>query len=71
MHFLYGLISSTIAIVATEMLFNYSLGDSLRDVAAGILHGAEAKVRSKFQRAEARYKAAVSEAKERTGLRAL
>lgn len=66
-HFLYGVIIGAIAIVASEMVFDYSLGDYLKDLAVALIRGTEAKVRAQIQRAEARYKAAVSKTKERTG----
>jgi hypothetical protein len=74
MHFLqffYGLIAATAAIAAAEIVFDYSLGDYLKDLVVGLFRGAEGKVRSQLQRAEARYKSAVSKIKTRTGLKAL
>lgn len=70
-HFLYGLITGTVAIIAAEIVFDYSLGDYLKDLGIGLFRGAEAKVISRFQRAEARYKSVLSKAKARTELKAL
>jgi len=56
---------------AAEIVFDYSLGDYLRDLVVGLFRGAEGKVMSQLQRAEARYKSAVSKIKTRTGLKAL
>lgn len=64
MHFLYGLLTATAAIIAAELAFDCSLSDYLKDV----FLKEEKKLQARFARAEARYKAAL--AKLRKGLNA-
>lgn len=65
MHYLYGILIATAAIVAAEIAFDYSLGDYLKD----LFLKEERKIEAQFGRAEFRYKAAL--AKVRKGLHAL
>ena len=65
MHYLYGILIATAAIVAAEIAFDYSLGDYLKD----LFLKEEKKVEAQFARAEVRYKAAL--ARLRKGLHAL
>lgn len=52
MLFLYGVLTATGAIVAAEIVFDYSLGDYLKD----FFLGAEQKLAAQVARAETRYK---------------
>jgi len=54
MGFLYGIATATAAIIAAETLFDYSLGDVMRDFAVRVFRGAEAKVIAQQKRIEAR-----------------
>ena len=65
MHYLYGILIATAAIVAAEIGFDYSLGDYLKD----LFLKEEKKIEIQFARAEIRYKAAL--ARLRRGLHAL
>lgn len=44
MHFLEGLLTATVAIIVSEIVFNYGLGDFLKDKVLGLFNKAEAKV---------------------------
>jgi hypothetical protein len=65
MHYLYGILIATAAIIAAEIVFDYSMGDYLKD----LFLKEEKKREAQFARAEFRYKAAL--AKVRKGLHAL
>jgi len=65
MHFVYGLLIATAAIIAAEIAFDYSLGDNLKD----LFLSQEKKLHAQFARAETRYKAALD--KLRKGMQAL
>jgi len=54
MNFLYGMLTATVAIIAAEIIFDYSLGDLLKDFFVRIFHGAEAKANAAKQRLQAR-----------------
>ena len=56
MLFVYGLLTATAAIVAAEIVFEYSLGDFLKDLTIHLFQGAEHKLTVQYRRAEARYK---------------
>ena len=63
MHFLYGLLTATAAIIAAEIRFDYSLGDFLKDFFIRIFHGAEGVAFGVEQRAKARLAAAQNRVK--------
>lgn len=54
MHYLYGMLIATAAIIAAEIVFDYSLGDLLKDKALALLHGAENASKRAIQRLSAR-----------------
>ena len=62
MHIIYGIIIATLAIIAAEIKFDYSLGDLVKDFFIRIFHGAAGVALSVEQRAEARLAWARNEA---------
>jgi len=54
MTFIYGLLTATAAIIAAEIVFDYSLGDLLKDFFVRIFRGAEAKANAAKRRLQAR-----------------
>ena len=58
MHIVYGIIIATLAIIAAEIKFDYSLGDLVKDFFIRIFHGAEGVAFSVEQRAKVRLAAA-------------
>jgi hypothetical protein len=56
MHYLYGVLIATGAIVGVEIAFDYSLGDFLKDFFIHAFKGAEAVLKAQVARAEDRYR---------------
>lgn len=54
MLFLYGLLTATVAIIVAEIVFNYGLGDKVKDLFLGIVHSAEEVKQNAIQRLHAR-----------------
>jgi len=51
--FLGGIVTATVAIIVTEIVFNYGLGDFLKDLAVHVFAGAQSFVRVRVSRLEA------------------
>lgn len=53
MNFIYGLLTATGAIIAAEIVFNYGLGDVVKDTAVRIFGNAESFAHAQLQRLRA------------------
>lgn len=54
MNFVYGMLTATAAIIIAEIVFDYALGDTVKDFFVRIFRGAEAKANASYQRLQAR-----------------
>jgi hypothetical protein len=52
MHFLYGVLAATAAIIISEIVFNYGLGDFLKDFTLRIFGRVESFTHARLLRAE-------------------